>query len=193
MAKLIYAAMTSLDGFIEDREGSFNWAMPDDEVHSYVNNLERGIGTYLYGRRLYETMKAWEQIYGHPDEIKVMRDYAAIWHGSDKVVFSTTLDAVDTARTRLERSFNPEAIRALKADAEEDISIGGAELAADALRAGLVDEIHMFLSPVLVGGGKPMLPGNYATPLELLAQRAFGNGVVHLHYAVKGNAVQRAI
>lgn len=190
MAKLIYAAMTSLDGYIEDREGSFSWAMPDDDVHSYVNNLERGIGTYLYGRRLYETMKVWEQIYGQPDEIKVMRDYAAIWHATDKVVFSTTLEAVDTARTRLERSFDPEAIRALKAESEEDISIGGADLAADALRAGLVDEIHMFLSPVLVGGGKPMLPENYTTRLELLAQRAFGNGVVHLHYAVKGSPVK---
>ncbi len=193
MAKLIYAAMTSLDGFIEDREGSFNWAMPDDDVHSYVNNLERGIGTYLYGRRLYQTMKVWEQIYGQPDEIKVMRDYAAIWHGTDKVVFSATLEAVDTARTRLERSFDPEAIRALKAESEEDISIGGADLAADALRAGLVDEIHMFLSPILVGGGKPMLPENYATRLELLGQQAFDNGVVHLHYAVKGSAVKGTV
>lgn len=190
MANLIYAAMTSLDGFIEDRGGSFDWAMPDDEVHSYVNNLERGIGTYLYGRRLYQTMKVWEQIYGRPDEIKVMRDYAAIWHGTDKVVFSKTLEGVDTARTRLERTFDPAAIRALKAESEEDISIGGADLAAHALQAGLVDEIHMFLSPIRVGGGKPMLPGDYATRLELLGQRAFGNGVVHLHYAVKQEPVK---
>lgn len=188
MAKLIYAAMTSLDGYVEDRDGGFGWAMPDDDVHSYVNNLERGIGTYLYGRRMYQTMKVWEQIYGRPDEIKVMRDYAAIWHGTDKIVFSTTLDGVETGRTRLERNFNPEAIRTMKAESEEDISIGGADLAANALQAGLVDDIHMFLSPIVVGGGKPILPAGYATRLELLGQHAFGNGVVHLHYAVKDRA-----
>ena len=188
MAKLIYAALTSLDCYLEDREGSFTWAMPDEEVHGYVNELERGIGTYLYGRRLYETMKVWEQIYHQPEQNSVMQEYAEIWHGTDKVVFSATLESVNTERTRLERTFDPEAIRTLKAGSSMDISVGGANLAAHALRAGLVDEIHMFLSPIVVGGGKAMLPPNYATRLELLGQRAFGNGVVHLHYTVQRTA-----
>ncbi|MFQ4148357.1 dihydrofolate reductase family protein [Arthrobacter sp. LAPM80] len=184
MAKLIYAAITSLDGCIEDRDGSFNWAMPDDEVHSYVNNLERDIGTYLYGRRMYETMKYWEPMYADPAQTHVARDYAAIWHQSQKVVYSRSLADVDTAKTRIERTFDPDAVRAMKAEAQENISVGGPELAAAAFKAGLVDEIHLFVSPIVVGGGKQALPDGFRTPLELLDQRNFGNGVVHLHYRV---------
>ncbi|SEE98289.1 Dihydrofolate reductase [Arthrobacter alpinus] len=187
MAKLIYTAITSLDGYIEDRNGNFDWAMPDEEVHGYVNNLERGNGTFLLGRRMYQTMAVWEEIHvqsGHPE---VMRDYAAIWHGGDKVVYSGTLDHATTERTRIERVFDPENVRRMKADSATDLSVGGAQLAGVALRAGLVDEIHLLISPVLVGGGKPALPEIDATRLELLGQRGFGNGVVHLHYAVRNS------
>ncbi len=191
MGQLIYSAITSLDGYIEDRDGGFTWGMPDDDVHTCINNLERGIGTYLYGRRLYDVMKSWEPLFGQPDQGRVVRDYAAIWHMTEKVVFSRTLEEVSTARTRIERSFDPETIRTLKAQAEEDISIGGAELAATAFKEGLVDQIHLFLSPILVGGGKAALPDAPATRVELLDQRAFGNGVVHLHYRVLNPAGQR--
>lgn len=185
MGKLIYTAIMSLDGFVEDRHGKFDWAMPDDEVHSCVNNLELGIGTYLLGRRMYQTMAVWDQIYGQTDLVKVMRDYAAIWHGMDKIVYSGTLDHATTDRTRIERVFDPQEVRQMKVHAAENLSVGGAELAGEALRAGLVDEIHLFISPVLVGGGKRALPEMDATTLELLGQQTFGNGVVHLHYAVK--------
>lgn len=187
MAKLIYTTITSLDGYIEDREGSFDWSTPDDEVHSCINNLERSIGTYLLGRKLYEVMKVWDQFYGQPDHAHVVRDYANIWHMVQKVVFSTTLDQTDAAKTRIERTFDPDAIRRLKAESREDLSVGGANLAGQALKAGLVDEIHLFVSPVIVGGGKRALPGNLATRLELAGQRHFGNGVVHLHYRVNGS------
>ena len=185
MGQLVYSAITSLDGYIEDREGSFTWGMPDDDVHSFINNLERSIGTYLYGRKIYEVMKSWEPLFGQPDQTRVARDYAAIWHMAQKVVFSRTLEKADTARTRMERSFDPEAIRAMKAHAEEDLSIGGAELAAAAFDAGLVDQIHRFLSPIVTGGGKAAMPNVPATRLELLDQHVFGNGVVHLHYRVQ--------
>ena len=185
MGKLIYAAITSLDGYIEDKDGGFGWAMPDDEVHSCINNLQEDIGTFLLGRRMYQTLQVWEEFYGKTDLIKVMRDYATLWHGTDKVVFSKTLEEVSTSRTRIERVFDPETIRRMKADADHDLSVGGAELGGQALRAGLVDEIHLFISPVLVGGGKPALPEIKKTRLELLGQQRFGNGVVHLHYAVK--------
>jgi dihydrofolate reductase len=180
MGKLVYSAIASLDGYVNDAEGNFDWAAPDAEVHAFVNDQERPIGTYLYGRRMYETMAAWETM---DDPEPLMRDYAEIWRAADKVVFSTTLDAVTTPRTRLERALDPEAVRALKADG--DVSVGGASLAADVLRAGLVDELQLFLNPVVVGGGTAALPDGVRADLELLSQRRFGNGVVHVHYRVR--------
>jgi dihydrofolate reductase len=179
VAKLVYSAIASLDGFVEDEDGKFDWAAPDPEVHAFVNELERPVGTYLYGRRMYETMRAWETI---SDPAPHMRDFAEIWRAADKVVYSRGLDAVSTARTRREHDFDPEAVRALKATADRDISVGGPELAGQAIAAGLVDEIHLFLNPILVGGGKPALPTGVRLQLELLDQRRFGSGVVHLHY-----------
>jgi dihydrofolate reductase len=181
MARLIYSALTSLDGYTEDADGRFDWAAPDDEVHRFVNDLERPIGTYLYGRRMYDVMVAWETM---EDDHPAMRDYTAIWRAADKVVYSRTLEEVASARTRIEREFDPAAIRAMKDSAAADISIGGPELAGHALRAGLVDECHLLLSPIVVGGGNPALPDGVRLPLELLGERRFGNGVVHLHYRV---------
>jgi dihydrofolate reductase len=167
---------------VADEDGKFDWAAPDDEVHAFVNDLERPVGTHLYGRRMYEVMAAWETI---DDPAPVMRDYAQIWRAADKVVYSKSLDAVSSARTRLERDFDPEAIRRMKATAPSDISVGGPELAAQAIAAGLVDELHLFLTPVVVGRGKRSLPNNVRVKLELLDERRFGNGVVHLHYGVR--------
>jgi dihydrofolate reductase len=181
MAKLVYTAITSLDGYVEDEGGKFDWAAPDEEVHAFVNDLEREIGTYLCGRRLYEVMVVWETLQSdHP----VMRDYAEIWRSADKVVYSRTLDAPSSERTRIEREFDPETVRQMKSEARRDISVGGAELAAQAIRARLVDECHLFLSPVIVGGGKRALPDNARVELELMDERRFGNGVVHVHYRV---------
>jgi dihydrofolate reductase len=182
MAKLIYAAIASLDGYVADEEGKFDWAAPDGEVHGFVNDLERPIGTYLYGRRMYEVMAVWETI---DDPAPVMRDYAEIWRAADKVVYSKTLETASSARTRIERDFDPEAVRQLKATAQSDISVGGPELAAQAIEAGLVDELHLFLTPIVVGGGNRSLPTNLRVKLELLDERTFGNGVVHLHYGVR--------
>ncbi len=184
MARLVYSAIASLDGYVADEHGSFAWAAPDDEVHAFVNDLERGVGTYLYGRRMYDVMAGWETASTDPGQPAVMRDYAEIWRAADKVVHSRTLERVSTARTRLVREFDPEAVRRLKAEAAADLSVGGPELAGHALRAGLVDELHLFLSPVLVGGGTPALPAGLRLGLELLAERRFDNGVVHLHHAV---------
>jgi dihydrofolate reductase len=184
MAKLIYSAITSLDGYVADREGNFDWSMPDEEVHSFVNELERPIGTYLCGRLLYEVMVYWETI-TLADQPPVARDFAQLWRAADKIVYSRSLEAVTSARTRLEREFDPEAVRRLKATALRDISVGGPRLAAEALRAGLVDEIHLFLSPVIVGGGKRALPDDLRLRLELLNERRFGNGVVYLRYRIK--------
>ncbi len=181
MAKLIYAAITSLDGYIEDADGKFDWSAPDEEVHAFVNDLEREIGTYLYGRRLYEVMSFWETL-DASDEPPVMRDYAEIWRAADKVVYSRTLEAASTRRTRLERNFDPAVVRRLKEEADRDLSVGGAELAATALMAGLVDEVHLFLSPVVVGGGKRALPDGVAIDLKLLDEHRFAGGVVHVHY-----------
>jgi dihydrofolate reductase len=189
VAKLVYSAIASLDGYVADAEGRFDWSVPDDEVHAYVNGLERPIGTYLYGRRLYEVMRAWETAQGPGFEAPLMRDYAALWQAAEKVVYSSTLEAVTTARTRLERSFEPHAVRRLKAEAARDISIGGPGLAATALAAGLVDECHLLISPVVVGGGTAWLPGGLRLRLELLDERRFGNGVVHLHYRTRGEPV----
>jgi len=179
MAKLIYSAITSLDGYVADEDGVFDWAAPDEEVHAYVNDLERPIGTYLYGRRMYEVMQFWATT---DDDAPVMADYAAIWKAADKVVYSTTLTTVSTDRTRLEPAFDPDAVRALKATDARDLSIGGPHLAAEAMRAGLVDEINLFLHPIVVGGGNPALPDHLRVPLELLDERRFASGVVHLHY-----------
>ena len=185
MARLIYSAITSLDGYIADEDGNFDWAAPDDEVHGFVNDLERPVGTYLYGRRMYEVMVAWEPTDAFADQPPVAQAYAQIWHEADKVVFSRTLKAVASARTRIERDFDPEAIRQLKAAARRDISVGGPELAAQAIQAGLVDEFHLFVTPVLVGGGTPALPVHVNVKLELLAERRFGGGVVYLHYRTR--------
>ena len=181
MAKLVYSAITSLDGYVADRDGNFDWSMPDREVHRFVNDHERPIGTYLYGRRMYEVLSAWETI--DSDE-PVMRDYAQIWRAADKVVFSRTLETVVSERTTIQREFDPDAVRQMKAEADRDLSVGGPELAAEALRAGLVDEITLFLSPVVVGGGKAALPDDLRLRLELLDRRRFGNGVVYLRYGV---------
>jgi dihydrofolate reductase len=185
MAKLVYTAITSLDGYVADEDGAFDWAAPDDEVHAFVNDLERPVGTYLYGRRLYEVMLAWETMDTVADQPPVARDYTRIWKAADKVVYSTTLDTASSARTRIEREFDPEAVRQMKARADRDLSVGGPHLAAAAFRAGLVDECHLFLNPVAVGGGTPALPAKLRLGLELLDERRFGNGVVHLHYRLR--------
>jgi dihydrofolate reductase len=185
MAKLVYAALTSLDGYIEDEEGRFDWAVPDAEVHAFANDLEQPIGTHLYGRRMYETMAVWQTVGEGPGVSEEEARYAELWRDLDKVVYSRTLDAVSTGRTRLEREFDPEAVRRLKHGAERDLSVSGPGLAQDAFRAGLVDEVHLFLFPVVVGGGKPGLPRNLRLDLELLDERRFGNGVVHLHHRVR--------
>jgi dihydrofolate reductase len=184
LAKLVYSAITSLDGYVADEDGHFDWAAPDEEVFAFVNDLERPIGTYLYGRRMYETMRYWETAPTDAGQPPCVRDFAELWRAADKVVYSTTLATVSTARTRLERGFDPEAIRSMKATAAADISVGGSNLAAQALEAGLVDECHVFLTPVVVGGGTAFLPGHVGLPLELLAERRFGCGVVYLHYRV---------
>jgi dihydrofolate reductase len=182
MAKLIYSAIASLDGYIEDEDGKFDWAEPDEEVHAFVNDLERPVGTYLYGRRLYETMAGWETDPGLAEHSPVARDFAAIWRAAEKIVYSTTLEAVSTARTRIEREFAPDAVWQEKEAARRDLLVGGAALAAEAFRAGLVDELHLFLTPVLVGGGKRALPEGVNRKLELLDERRFGSGTVFLRY-----------
>jgi dihydrofolate reductase len=184
MAKLIYSAIASLDGYIEDQEGRFDWGMPDEEVHAFVNDLERPVGTYLYGRRMYETMVFWETASSEADEPAVFSDYAALWRAAEKVVYSRTLHTVSSARTRIEREFDREAVRRLKQSSEADITVGGAELAGQAIGAGLVDECHLFLCPIVVGGGKRALRDNVRAQLELLDERRFRNGFVHLHYRV---------
>jgi dihydrofolate reductase len=184
MAKLIYAAIASLDGYVEDEEGRFDWAAPNEEVHAFANDLERPIGTYLYGRRMYETMVFWETAGTDADEPSVFREYAGIWRAAEKIVFSRALRTVSSAKTRIEREFDRDVIRRLKQASVADIAVGGAELASHAIGAGLVDECHLLLCPIVVGGGKRALPENVRVPLELLATRPFRNGVVHLHYRV---------
>jgi dihydrofolate reductase len=176
---LIYSVIASLDGYIEDENGKFDWAAPDEEVHAFINDLERPVGTYLYGRRMYETMVAWETI---SDERPFMRDYAEIWRAAEKIVYSRTLESASSARTRIERDFDPEAVRRLKETSQSEISVAGAGLAAEAIRAGLVDEYRLFLVPVLVGGGKRALPDGVRTELELLEEHRFAGGVVYLRY-----------
>jgi dihydrofolate reductase len=185
MAHLIYSAIASLDGYIEDRDGNFDWAMPDEEVHSFINDLERQAGTYLYGRRMYETMQVWETDPNLAADSPLTQDFAQIWQAADKIVYSRTLVAASTRKTRIERSFNPEAIRHLKKTAETDLLIGGPGLAAHAFRAGLIDECQLFLTPVIVGGGKPALPDQVRLELELMEERRFGNGMVFLRYRAR--------
>ena len=182
MGRLVYAAICSLDGYVEDASGGFAWAAPDEEVHAFVNDLERPIGTYLYGRRMYETMRYWES----PDDLDndVTRDYAEVWQAADKVVFSRTLSSVDTARTRLERELDPGLVRRVKDAAGHDLSVGGAELAGETLRAGLVDQLHLIAVPVVVGGGKRALPADVRLDLQLQGVQRFGNGTVCLSYEV---------
>jgi dihydrofolate reductase len=184
VARLIYSAIASLDGYVADEDGNFDWAAPDEEVHAFVNDLERPVGTYLFGRRMYETMVFWETVDTGPEQVGVMRDFADIWRAADKVVYSHTLDEVASAKTRVEREFDPGVVRELVASAGEDVAIGGPELAAEAFKAGLVDECHLFLAPVVVGAGKRALPEGLFARLELLDQRRFGSGVVYLRYRV---------
>lgn len=184
MAKLIYAAIASLDGYVADQDGSFDWAAPDDELHAFFNDFERPLGTHLYGRRLYEVMTFWETADHDPDLPPVERDYAQVWQAADKIVYSRTLTKVSSARTRLEREFDPASVRRLKSAADRDLSIGGPELAGHALGAGLVDECHLFLHPVIVGGGTPALPAGLRWDLELVDQSQIGQ-VVHLHYRAR--------
>jgi dihydrofolate reductase len=185
MAKLIYSAIASLDGYIEDEDGSFDWAAPDDEVHRFVNDLERPVGTYLLGRRMYETMVYWETAHTVADQSPTALDFAQLWQAAEKIVYSKTLESVSSARTRIERAFDPEAVRRLKESAERDIGVGGPGLAAQALAAGLVDECQLFVTPIVVGGGKQSLPDGVRLQLELLDERRFGSGVVYLRYRTK--------
>jgi dihydrofolate reductase len=185
---LLYSVIVSLDGRVEDGDGRFDWAAPDEEVHAFVNDLERPIGTYLYGRRMYETMAGWETDPRLAASSPATREFAAIWQAADKVVYSRTLERVATKRTRIERSFQTETVRRLAETAVGDLSVGGAELAAEALRAGLVDELHLFVVPVLVGGGRPALPQGVHVPLELLDERGFASGTVYLRYRVASRA-----
>ena len=185
MAHLIYTTNMSLDGYIEDRDGKFDWTDPSDEVFQFITNLIRADGTHLYGRRTYENMMVWETDPNLAGQSPLLRDFAQVWQAAHKIVYSRTLEAASTRKTKIERNFDPEAIRRLKESVEHDIHIGGAELAAHAFRAGLIDECHLFLLPIIVGGGKPALPDNVRLELELLEERRFGNGTVFLRYQVK--------
>jgi dihydrofolate reductase len=184
MAKLIYSAIASLDGYVEDEHGGIDWAAPDDEVHAFVNDLERSVAAFLYGRRMYETMVFWETAGTGPDDAAVSRDFAEIWRAAEKIVYSRTLQTVSSARTRIERDFEPDAIRRLVETSEADLTVGGAELAGEAMRAGLVDECQLLVAPIVVGGGKRALPDGILARLELLDERRFGSGVVYLRYRV---------
>lgn len=181
---MIYSAIASLDGYVADEEGSFYWAVPDEEAHRFINDLERPVGTYLYGRRMYETMVFWEDPPNLSDQALSVRDYARIWQAAEKIVFSRTLSAASSARTRIEREFDPDAIRQMKQAAERAITVGGPELAGQALAAGLVDECRLLLAPILVGGGKQAFPDGVRLDLELLGERRFSNGMIYLHYRV---------
>jgi len=184
MATLICTALTSLDGYIADEHGDFDWAAPDSDVHAFINDLERPIGTYLYGRHLYEAMVYWENAPTQPNQSPPVLDYATLWQAADKIVYSTTLKTASSARTRIERTFDPSVVQAMKDAADRDLSIGGPTLATYAFRAGLVDEVRLFVSPLTVGGGKPLLPDRLRLDLQLLDERTFDNGVVYLQYRV---------
>jgi dihydrofolate reductase len=185
MADLLYTVVASLDGFTADADGQFGWAEPATDVHEHVNEQERPVGTYLYGRRLYETMAGWESLGTQKSEPAVVREYGDVWRSADKLVYSATLDSVKTARTRLERRFDPAAVQALKSGADAPLSIGGATLAATALRAGLVDELRLYVAPVVVGGGTPWLPEGLRLRLQLLDEHRFASGMSYLRYSVR--------
>lgn len=185
MANLIYVANTSLDGYTEDKDGKFDWTEPSEEYFRFINNLVRAMHTHLYGRRMYETMMVWETDPNLAAESPLMRDFAEIWQAANKIVYSRTLETISTHKTQLEQSFDQEAIRQLKAASEHDILIGGPELAAHAFRAELIDECHLFIVPILVGGGKSALPDNVRLDLELLEERRFGDGTVFLRYRTR--------
>jgi dihydrofolate reductase len=184
MAKLHYSALASLDGYVADEDGKFDWAEPDEEVHTFINDLFRPVGTYLLGRRMYEVLLAWETI-DLADQPPFIKDFAEIWQAADKIVYSKTLETVSSARTRIERDVDPEAVRQLKAEAERDLSVAGPELATQMFEARLLDECHLFLAPIVVGAGNPALPRNVRVMLELLDERRFGNGMVHLRYRTR--------
>ena len=183
MAKLIYVSNVSLDGYIEDEHGSFDWTAPEDDFFAFITDLVRPVGTYLYGRRLYDTMAVWETDPALATQSELRADFAGVWQAADKVVYSTTLDAVSTAKTRLEHDFDPASVRDMKASATSDLTVGGALLAAHALKAGLVDECHLFIRPILLGGGKPALPSDTRAELELLDGRRLSS-VVYLRYRI---------
>jgi len=185
MGKLIYGFNTSLDGYIEDAGGSLDWSVPDEELHRFWNAFEASIGIHLYGRKLYETMRYWETAHEEPDQPPVMLEYAQIWRAAENVVYSTTLREPSTGRTRVERTFDPAAVARMKVESAADMSIGGAELAAHAIRAGLVDEYHRVIAPVILGGGKPWLPEGVRRDLELIEERRFGSGCVYLAYKTR--------
>jgi dihydrofolate reductase len=186
VAKLIYSMLASLDGYVADEDGKWDWARPDEEVHSFLNDLSRPVGTYLLGRRMYDVLVAWETI-DTSDEPPCIEDFAEIWRATEKLVYSTTLERPSSERTRIEREFDPDAVRELKAAAERDLSVGGPNLAAQAFAAGLVDECHLFLAPAVVGGGNPALPADQRVELELLDERRFGSGMVFLRYRTKSS------
>jgi dihydrofolate reductase len=185
MARLIYASNMSLDGCTEDAQGALDWAPPDEAVFAAITEVMRSAGTYLYGRRMYETMAVWETDPGLAEQSPLTREFARVWQAPEKVVYSTTLDAVATARTRLERAFDADTVRAMKATSDHDLLVGGPTLAAQAFAAGLIDECHLIVWPLLLGGGKPALPTDVRADLELVDERRVGNGVVHLRYAVR--------
>jgi dihydrofolate reductase len=185
MARLIYSAIVSLDGYVADQNDNFDWAVPDDEVHAFINDLDRPLGTYLYGRRMYETMAGWKTDSTLAGQSPLIRDFAEIWQAADKIVYSSTLVTVSTTRTRIERDFDPEAIRQMKVLAESDLIVGGPSLAAQATKARLVDEWHLFVAPIVVVGGKRSLPDDARVKLELLDERRFQSGMVYLHYRTR--------
>ena len=189
MAKLIYSAITSLDGYVADQDGNFDWGEPDEEVHTFINDLQRSVGTYLYGRRLYEVMVDWETM-STEEQPHYIQEFAEIWQGADKIVYSKTLETVSTASTRIEREFDPDPVWQMKTATGRDISVGGPDLAGQALKAGLIDECHLFITPVVVGGGRHSLPKGLRLKLQLLDARSFESGFVHLRYRTSIRAIR---
>jgi dihydrofolate reductase len=189
MAKLVYSTIMSLDGYTADENGNFNWSIPDEELFAFVNDLERDSGTYFYGRKMYETMVYWESVEPEDDDTPAIRDFTALWRAADKVVFSKTLNEVSSSRTRIEHEIDAEAIRRFKETSEHDISVGGPNLAGEMMAAGLLDEVHLFVAPVAVGGGNPALSQHYDKNLELLDVRRFASGDIHLHYRTSGRTI----
>jgi dihydrofolate reductase len=185
VASLIYSMIASLDGYIADEDGKFDWAEPDEEVHTFINDLARPVGTYLLGRRMYEVLAYWDDPPALDEQPSFVQEFAEIWQAADKVVYSRTLETARTARTSIERGFDPEAIRRLKAQSDRDVAVGGPDLAAQAIRAGLVDEYQLFVVPVAVGAGKRVLPRDGRIELELVDERRLRNGTVFLHYRTR--------